>query len=131
MSKRVHVGLAVGVATGLAAASVAMALPAGAAGSRTVKCHGTAEFCGASVSLAGGFSHRKVTIELTDTDFGPAPAAVRVIDPAASGSYAISKPRFTEGGSLYVFTLHSAKSNPRDARLVLLFSAGTKQPIPH
>jgi hypothetical protein len=131
MSTHVRMGLAAVAVTGLTVAVVATALPAGAAGSRTVKCHGTADFCGATVSLAGGFGHRKVTIELTDTDFGPKPAAVRVVSTASSGSYAISKAEFEEGGSLFVFTLHAAKSNPSHARLILLFSAGRKQPIPH
>jgi hypothetical protein len=45
--------------------------------------------------------------------------------------YAISRPEFQEGGSLYVFTLRSSKGNPSHARLILLFSAGTRQPIPH
>jgi hypothetical protein len=137
MSKHVRIAMAAGAVASLAVAAGAAALPAGAAGapgaarSQTVKCHGTADFCGATVSLAGGFSHRKVTIELTDTDFGPKPAAVRVIATASSRAYAISRPEFQEGGSLYVFTLHSAKGNPSHARLILLFSAGTRQPIPH
>jgi hypothetical protein len=134
MSKHLRIAVAAGAVASLAVAAGAAALPAGAAGaarSQTVKCHGTADFCGATVSLAGGFSHRKVTIELTDTDFGPKPAAVRVIATASSRMYAISRPGFQEGGSLYVFTLHSAKGNPSHARLILLFSAGTRQPIPH
>jgi hypothetical protein len=133
MSKHVRIAVAAGAVASLAVAAGAVALPAGAAGaasSETVKCHGTADFCGATVSLAGGFSHRKVTIELTDTDFGPKPTAVRVIATASSGMYAISRPEFHEGGSLYVFTLRSAKGNPSHARLILLFSAGTRQPIP-
>ena len=130
MSKRVGIAVAAGAVASLAVAAGAAALPAGAASSETVKCHGTADFCGATVSLAGGFSHRKVTIELTDTDFGPKPTAVRVIPTASSGMYAISRPQFQEGDSLYVFTLRSAKGNPSHARLILLFSAGTRQPIP-
>jgi hypothetical protein len=122
--------IAIAAVTGIAVATVITALPAGASSSRTVQCHGSAEFCGATVSLADGFSDRTVTIGLTDTDFGPKPAAVRLID-ATGGSYAISKPRFEEGGSLYVFTLRSVKGNSSGARLVLLFSAGRKQPIPH
>jgi hypothetical protein len=117
-------------AAGLIIVGVVTALPAGAAGSRTVKCHGTADFCGATLSLAGRADTRKVTIELTDTDFGSKPAAVRVIPAAASGSYLISKPRFAEGGSLYEFTLKTTKSEPSHARLILLFSAGARQPIP-
>jgi hypothetical protein len=120
----------VGAVTGVTVLGVLTALPAGATGNRTVKCHGTADFCGATVSLAGGFSNRKVTVELTDTDFGPRPVAVRVISSAGRESYLISSPKFEEGGSLYVFTLSSAKANPSNARLILLFSAGTKQPIP-
>jgi hypothetical protein len=116
---------------GLTVVGVLTALPAGAAGSRTVRCHGTADFCGATLSLAGHANTRKVTIELTDTDFGSKPVAVRAIPAAAGGTYLISKPRFEEGGSQYVFTLKTAKSEPSHARLVLLFSAGRRQPIPH
>jgi hypothetical protein len=129
MSARTRMGLAVGAVLTLTA--VAAAIPAGAAGSRAVKCRGTADFCGATVSLAGGVSHRKVTIQLTDTDFGSKPVAVRAIDTTSSSSYAISKAGFTEGGSIYVFTLNAAKSNTHHARLVLLFAAGTKQAVPH
>ena len=115
---------------GLTALGVLTALPAGAAGSQTVRCRGTADFCGATVSLPGRFSDRKMTIELTDTDFGPQPVAVRVIPNAARGSYVVSKPAFEEGGSLYVFTLSSSRPNPRNARLIFTFSAGARQPIP-
>jgi hypothetical protein len=126
-TKRVATVVAV---AGLTVLGVLTALPAGAAGSRTVKCHGTADFCGATVSLAGRASTRKVTIELTDTDFGSKPVALRAISGAASGSYLISKPRLEEGGSLYVFTLKTPKREPSNARLILLFSAGSREPIP-
>jgi hypothetical protein len=131
MFSRTRIGFGVVAATALASGVAVMALPAGATAGRTVKCRGTADFCGASVSLAGGFRDRKVTIALTDTDFGTRPTAVSVLPDAASVSYTISKPAFEEGGSQYVFTLRSAEGNPSNARIVLLFSAGVKQPVPH
>ena len=52
----------------VAGAIVAAALPvvsAGAANTQTVRCVGTADFCGATVSIAGGASNRVVTVNLT------------------------------------------------------------------
>jgi len=98
------------------------AAPASAASSSTLKCVGTGDFCGATVSIAGGASNRVVTINLTDTNFTR--VAVRVIPPSSKGSFLISKGSFRNGASQYRFTLNAVKGNPRGARIVLLFSAG-------
>ena len=97
---------------------------AGAAGNQTVKCIGTADFCGATVSLAGGASNKVITVNLTDTNFSR--VGVWVIPNTSKGAYSISKASFRLGGSQYRFTLNAVQSNPRGARIILLFAAGTK-----
>jgi hypothetical protein len=104
--------------------AVLVVAPAGAARKQTVRCVGTADFCGATVSIAGGASNRVVTIKLTDTDFRR--VAVRVIPASSRGAFSISKASFRLGGSQYRFTLNAVKSNPRRARIILLFAAGTR-----
>ncbi len=99
------------------------ASPAGAASSSTVRCVGNGDFCGATVSIAGGASNRVVTINLTDTDFTR--VAVRVLPSSSKGSFNISKASFRNGASQYRFTLNAVKGNPHGARIILLFSAGT------
>jgi hypothetical protein len=109
----------------VAIASVPAALvaaPAGAAGKQTVRCVGTADFCGATVSIAGGASNRVVTINLTDTDFRR--VGVRVIPATSRGAFSISRASFRLGGSQYRFTLNAVRANPRGARIILLFAAG-------
>lgn len=96
---------------------------AGAAANQTVKCVGTADFCGATVSIAGGASNSVVTINLTDTDFSL--VGVRVIPATSRGAFSISNASFQLGGSQYRFTLNAVRSNPSGARIILLFAAGT------
>jgi hypothetical protein len=112
--------LSIGLAGALALAF--MAAPAGADKPQSVKCVGTGDFCGATVSIAGGASNRVVTVRLTDTDFSR--VAVRVIPGTSKGAFSISKASFRLGGSAYRFTLSAVRSNPRGARIVLLFAAG-------
>ena len=112
----------------LAAGALALAMtasPAGAAGKKniTVRCRGTADFCGATVSIAGGASNRVVSVTLTDTNFRR--VAVRVIPGASKGAFSISKASFRVGGSVYRFTLNAVRANPRGARIILLFAAGS------
>jgi hypothetical protein len=114
--------LAVGAAAAAAVPAALIAAPAGAAGSQTVKCVGTADFCGATVSIAGGASNKQVTINLTDTDF--ARVGVRVIPANSKGAFNISNGKFRLGGSQYRFTLNAVKGNPKGARIILLFAAG-------
>jgi hypothetical protein len=110
------------VMAGALLVGVLASAPAGAAGTQTVKCVGTADFCGATVSIAGGASNKVVTINLTDTDFTR--VGVRVIPANSKGSFNISKASFRLGGSQYRFTLNAVKANPKRARIVLLFAAG-------
>ena len=100
-----------------------LAASAGAAAGTTVRCLGNGDFCGATVSIAGGASNRVVTVNLTDTDF--ARVGVRVIPASSKGAFSISKASFRNGGSQYRFTLNAVKRNPRGARIILLFAAGT------
>jgi hypothetical protein len=99
------------------------ALPAvSAQNGGTVRCAGTADFCGATVSIAGGASNRVVTINYLSTEFRR--VAVRVIGDQSRGAFRITHASFLLGGSEYRFTLNAARSNPRRARIVLLFAAG-------
>ena len=110
----------------LSVALVAGALAASSAGktsSKALKCVGTADFCGATVPIAGGASNKVVTIKLTDTDFKR--VAVRVIPSTSKGAYSITKGALITGGSQYRFTLNAVKSNPKGARIIILFSAGS------
>ena len=102
------------------------AAPSGAAGSQTVRCKGNGDFCGATVSIAGGASNRVVTIQLTDTDFKR--IGVRVIPAASRGAFSITRASFRQGGSVYRFTLNAVSANPRTARIILLFAAANSVP---
>ena len=109
-----------------AGAVVVAALPvvsAGAANTQTVRCIGTADFCGATVSIAGGASNRVVTINLTGTNFRR--AGVRVIPSSSRGAFSVTRTSFRLGGSQFRFTLNAVRSNPRRSRIILLFAAGT------
>ena len=114
------------------AAVVAMglltAIPATAAAPsrQTVKCVGTADFCGATVSIAGGASRKQVTVTLTDTDLKL--VSVQAIPSSSKGAYNISKASYRTGGSQYRFTLSAVRGNPKGARIVLLFAAGSSTP---
>ena len=112
------------MATSMAAAVAAA--PAGAAGTQSVRCVGNADFCGATVSIAGGASNRVVTILLTDTNFKR--IGVRVIPGASRGAFSITKASFRLGGSEYRFTLNAVRANPRSARIILLFAASNSVP---
>ncbi|MGO9976983.1 MAG: hypothetical protein ACLP01_30120 [Solirubrobacteraceae bacterium] len=115
----------------MAAAATAAAIPAsafvlpataGASGTQSVKCIGNGDFCGASISIAGGASNKVVSVFLTDTDF--VRVGVRVIPAASRGAFSISHASFTTGGSVYRFTLNAVRGNPTGARIILLFAAG-------
>jgi hypothetical protein len=107
---------------GALAAAALSAGPAGAA-SQTVRCVGTADFCGATVSIAGGASNRVVTVNLTGTNLRR--IAVRVFPSSSRGAFSISRASYRLGGSQYRFTLNAVRGNPRRSRIVLLFAAGT------
>jgi len=95
---------------------------AGAARTQTVRCVGTADFCGTSVSIVGGASNRVVTVNLTGTNLKL--AKVTVVPPASRRAFSISKASYRLGGSQYRFTLNAVRANPRGARIVLIFAAG-------
>ena len=102
-------------------AALLFSVSAGAAGRKTVRCIGNGDFCGATVSIAGGASNRVITILLTDTDFKR--VGVRVIPGTSKGAFSITRPSFRVGGSEYRFTLNAVSANPRSARIILLFAA--------
>jgi hypothetical protein len=106
------------------------AIPASASAARptAVRCVGTADFCGATVSIAGGASNKRMAVTLSDTDLKL--VAVRVLPGSSKGAYEISKASYQVGGSIYRFTLNAVQGNPKGARIVLLFAAGTSAPVP-
>jgi hypothetical protein len=123
-----HVLAVLALSTGFAVFGVAPAL---AAGTTNVRCTGTADFCGAKVSIAGGASNRVVTIGLSDTNLKL--VSVSAIPGTSRGAFGISKASYRLGGSQYRFTLNAVRGNPRGARIILQFAAGratTRSPLP-
>jgi hypothetical protein len=121
--------LAVVAAAALVAVAVIDALPAQAT-TNTVTCHGTGDFCGASIALPRrGISNEQVTVNLTDTDFSLVNARVSPAD--SKGSFDVSHARFSEGGSLYEFTVSAAAGQPRDARIILFFAVSDGATVTH
>src|ERR1700744_4105091 len=110
---------------GVAAAVVmssAFAATSAAAGTRAVRCVGTADYCSATVSIAHGARNRVVKVKLSDTNLKLVKVTVR---PAASkDAFDISKASYRLGGSQYRFTLNAVRANPRGARIVLIFATG-------
>jgi hypothetical protein len=98
-----------------------MAAPAGAS-ARTVRCVGTPNSCGATVSIAGGAMSRQVTVKLTRSNLRL--VRVAVIPGAARRSISLSGASYRSHGSRYRITVHSAKAQRRGARVVLIFAAG-------
>jgi hypothetical protein len=120
-----------GVVAALGAASVALlaAVPAGASRPQNVpvRCVGTADHCGATISIAGRARSRVVTVSLTGTNLKP--VSLRAIPARSRGSFGIKNPSFRLGGSQFRFTLIVTARNPPRARIVLLFAAGGKPPV--
>jgi hypothetical protein len=111
--------------TGAAAAvaiSLTLAATSAAAGAQAIRCVGTADYCGATVSIAHGAQDRVVTVNLTDTNLKLVKVTVR--PPASKGAYDISKASYREGGSQYRFTLNAVRANPAGARIILIFATG-------
>jgi hypothetical protein len=105
-----------------AGVGVLAAVPAVAAAKTNVRCVGSADFCGAKVSIAGGASNRIVTIGLPSTNLKL--VGVSAIPVKSRGAFGISKAAFRVGGSQCRFTRSAVRSNPRGARIILLFAAG-------
>lgn len=120
MQRKSSFALAAGAGALLLAAASSTAA---AAGAQTVRCVGDGDFCRATVKIGGGVSDRTVTVRLSDSDL----RLVRVtpLDALAHGPYAISDVSTRLGGSQLRFRLDAASANPKRARLVLLFAAGT------
>jgi hypothetical protein len=95
---------------------------AGAARTQNVRCVGTADFCGAAVSIAGGASNRVVNVRLTDTNLKL--VRVSVIPASSRRGVSVTKASYRLGGSQYRFTLNAVRAIPRGARIVLIFAAG-------
>ncbi len=124
MSTRIRLRVMLSAVSACLVLTAVIALPAGAANKQTVSCKGTADFCGATVSIAGGASNKVITVRLTDTNLSR--VATRVIPGSSKGAFNISKAHFALGGSEYIFTLNAVKANPKRARIILLFAAGAK-----
>lgn len=120
--------LAVLVVLGALVVACLVVGPASASSGQFVRCVGDADYCGATVSLAGGARNRVVTVMLSGTNLKLAGTWGTPAEPG--GSFTISNGRFRLGGSEYQFTLNARRSNPRRSRLVLLFHAGRRSPGP-
>ena len=88
----------------------------------TVRCRGGGDSCRARVSLAGGASDKRVTIELSDTDLRL--VSVRPNRPSLRGAYGLVDQRLRRGGSEYTFGLDAVQSTPAGSNLVFTFRAG-------
>jgi pimeloyl-ACP methyl ester carboxylesterase len=88
----------------------------------TVRCRGGGDSCRARVSLAGGASDKRVTIELSDTDLRL--TSVRPNRRSLRGAYGLFDQRLRRGGSEYAFGLNAVQSTPARSYLVFTFRAG-------
>jgi hypothetical protein len=102
------------------AAMASLAAPALASAGRTVRCVGTGDYCGATVSIAGGAVNRVITVALSDADFSR--VGIEVFPRTSRHRFTITHPSYRRGGSEYRFTLNAARSNPPRSRIVLQFS---------
>jgi hypothetical protein len=103
--------------------ALTIAGPAGASRNQSVRCVGAADYCGATISIAGGAKNRIVSVNLTNTNL----RLIRVWGlPASASAFKISHAGFRLGGSVYRFTLDAWARNPPRARIVLLFGAGSR-----
>jgi hypothetical protein len=119
LSKRLLALAALGSLLG----ALAIVGPAGAARNQTVRCVGTADYCGVTVSIAGGAKNRIVNVNLTGTNL----RLIRVWGlPARTSAFKMSKAGFRLGGSVYRFTLNAWAGNPRGARIAMLFASGSR-----
>jgi hypothetical protein len=96
-----------------------VAAPAGAAGSSTASCRGSATFCEATFSLAGGASNKRLTVQLTDTNLKL--LAVNATPAFVHGAYRLFGGRFTTGGSVYTVGLDAVQGIPAGAKLIMTF----------
>jgi pimeloyl-ACP methyl ester carboxylesterase len=87
----------------------------------TVRCRGGGDSCRARVSLAGGASHKRVTIELSDTDLRL--VSVRPNRRSLRGAYGLFGQRLRSGGSQYLVRLNAVQSIPPGSDLIFTFRA--------
>jgi hypothetical protein len=86
-----------------------------------VRCLGGDDVCTAHVSLRGGASNKRIRVLLPGTDLKLASGA-RAVTPASSrGAYSIGRGSYSEGGSVYAFTLNAVGSLGKGAWLALTF----------
>ena len=87
----------------------------------TVRCRGGGDSCRARVSLAGGASNKRVTIELSDTDLRL--VSVRPNRRSLRGAYGLFGQRLRSGGSQYLVRLNAVQSIPPGSDLIFTFRA--------
>lgn len=114
--RRMKTAITAGAVALLAAAAPAVAT---AAEKQTLRCVGTADGCGVTIPIADGADDAVVTVKLPDTNLQL--ESVTAIGALKDG-YDLSKESYRAGGSEFRFTLDAKRSNPKRARLVLLFS---------
>ena len=92
-----------------------------------VRCRGGAGSCTARVSLAGGASHKRVVIKLSDSDLRL--VSVRPNRPSLRAAYGLFDQRLRQGGSEYVTGLDAVQSIPRGSYLTFTFGALGTRPL--
>jgi hypothetical protein len=103
------------------AAMLAMA-GSSAASARTIRCVGTPDSCGATVSIAGAAGSRRLTVKLTRKHLSL--VRVSAIPAGSRRSVSLSHASYGRGGTRYHVTLHSTTRHARGARIVLVFASG-------
>ncbi|HEV7462196.1 MAG TPA: hypothetical protein VGN78_16805 [Solirubrobacteraceae bacterium] len=116
-----HTRLLRGAVAALATCMIAgtLAASAGAAGSATASCRGSANLCEATFSLAGGASNKRLTVQLPGTNLRL--LAVNATPAYVRGAYRLFGGRFTTGGSVYTVNLDAVDSIPAGAKLFMTF----------
>jgi hypothetical protein len=116
-----HTRLLRGAVAALATCMIAgtLAASAGAAGSATASCRGSASLCEATFSLAGGASNKRLTVQLPGTNLRL--LAVNATPAYVRGAYRLFGGRFTTGGSVYTVNLDAVDSIPAGAKLFMTF----------
>ena len=117
MHSRVLRGAIAALATCMIAG--ALATSAGAAGSATATCRGSANLCEATFSLAGGASNKRLTVQIPGTNLRL--LAVNATPAYVRGAYRLFGGRFTTGGSVYTVNLDAVSDIPAGAKLIMTF----------
>ena len=88
-----------------------------------IQCHGGERSCQARINFAGGPSHRKIVIRLTNNNLSL--RSVKLVSSRKHPWYRFTGGHFVLGGSEYVVTLDAARSSPPGSHLILTFRAKT------